>query len=51
MDSNIDKIDFCIKQVKKCTKELMKLSFINYINTERLSSYKISNKNINNINY
>ena len=45
----MNKIDFYIKATKECTKALMKLSFLNYCNSEKPDE-KISNKNkFNNI--
>jgi len=46
----MDKIDFCIKATKDCTKALMKLSFKNYCNNEKPSE-KISNRIKLNNNY
>jgi hypothetical protein len=46
----MNRIDFCIKATKECTKALMKLSFKNYCNNEKPSE-KISNRNKLNNNY
>lgn len=46
----LNKVDFCIKATKQCTKALMKLSFKNYCNNEKPSE-KISNRVKLNNNY
>jgi len=46
-----NRIDFCIKATKQCTKALMRLSFKDYCRNEKLVEQKISNKNVLNNNY
>jgi len=47
----MNRVDFCIKATKDCTKALMKLAFKNYCNNGNFIEDKISNKNIYNNNY
>ena len=46
-----ERIDFCIKATKLCTKALMKISYKNHLRSGKFTEDKISNKNVLNNNY